>query len=57
MATIARSEEMFTRTVESAPATHGGWDAFVRFMAWMLTPTWVVDYANDLAKDYWPRDL
>jgi|SaaInl7_200m_RNA_FD_contig_21_2979619_length_217_multi_8_in_0_out_0_1 hypothetical protein len=57
MATIARTEEMFTRTTESAPTSHRGWDAFVRFTARLLTPSWVIDYAEELAEEYSPRDL
>lgn len=57
MATIARSEEMFTQKYEDAPAVHAGWDAFIRFISRILTPSWIVDYADDLAKDFRQREL
>jgi len=57
MATIARSEEMFTQKSEDAPTVHGGWDAFVRFTSRILTPSWIVDYADDLANTYRQREL
>ncbi len=56
MATIARTEEMFTRTLESATTTHGGWDAFVRFTSRILTPSWAIDYAEELVEMYRPQD-
>jgi hypothetical protein len=55
MATIARTEEMFVGTVEAETKTHTRWDSFISLVTWVLTPMWVMDYAEELSKSNNPH--
>jgi hypothetical protein len=55
MATIARTEEMFVGTVEVETKEHSRWDSFISFVTWVMTPMWVMDYAEELSKNSNPH--
>jgi len=55
MATLARTEKMFIGTIEVETSKRNRWESFINFVTWMLTPTWVMDYAEELSRKHNPN--
>jgi hypothetical protein len=56
MATITRTEEMFTYTTESAPRV-SFWDSLFRAVNRLMLPDWVIQYAEDKAEEIQRQQL
>jgi hypothetical protein len=50
MATITRTEEMFSYNTVAAPRA-SFWDSLYRVTARLLMPDWVIQYAEDKAEE------
>jgi hypothetical protein len=54
MATLVRTENMFIGMTEVETAKRNGWDKFLNFVAWIMTPSWALDYAEELSMKHNP---